>query len=603
MAKSKEDKRKDAPTRSSARLAEKKKRRQRKKKRVSRRSSVRHQKYESSDDEHDDVTEQSSATSTSDESSESSESSSSSSSSDEQSSNDDRGRRCNLKYKRRKGRGYDKATQEEATDYMQKLMVLSLLQKCANLKMQRGRTHNKDVYTSSEEEDRREKCLLVMDGTGSDDSDYEPPRKRRRRGIANDKLPAQTRRAARKALGKLRGGTLTAREERFLKQLPLEKCETLAKQAMAVTRRARRDVPLAIRVLAWDVPERTKGLICERLTRLESMEPGEGEYAKLASWVSELEALPIGKLSKLPVNAHEDSADKVAAFLTESRGTLDSAVFGHKNLKDEVIRLLAQWIRNPNAPTQTLAIQGPPGNGKTTLVKDGLAKVMGRPFVFIALGGSGDASFIHGHDYTWEGSRPGRIADGLKSSGVMNPVFFLDELDKLSDTARGREIQQTLVHLLDGTQNAHFVDRFFAGVHLDMSRAVFVVSFNDPSKVDSVLLDRMRVVRTKGFPVEDKVKIASKFLVPAVLKEVGLSPDAVTFDDSAIQRIVRDYTRREKGVRSLRRCIHHICSEVNLQWLLKKTPGDTGVVIKVADVEKYLASLRSPMDSSHSMYL
>ncbi len=601
MAKSKDEK-KGASTRRSARIIEKKKRRQQRIRPKKRHSTS----YESDED----ASAVDSPSEESEYSSSSSESSSESSSNESSSSESDEECRTSRRKCRKRGRnktGDKTGDKKDGANYLQKLMVMSLLQECASLKKKRA-MKRRIIDTSSDESDDGSKkkgyVILNYDNCSDSDSDSDytaPPHTKRSRKRMSAKHSI---RAAKKALGKLRGGTLTSREERFLSQQSPEKCVRIAQRAMAVTRRKRRDVPLAIRVLGWDVPERTKALICERITRLEGMEPGEGEYAKLATWVSELEALPIGKLSKLPVSTTNDTPTKVAEFLTESRKTLDSAVFGHANLKDEVTRLLAQWIRNPDAPTQTLAIQGPPGNGKTTLVKDGLAKVMGRPFVFIALGGCGDASFIHGHDYTWEGSRPGRIADGLKTSGVMNPVFFFDELDKLSDTARGREIQQTLVHLLDGTQNNHFNDRFFAGIPLDMSKAVFVVSFNDPTKVDSVLLDRMRIVRTTGFPVNDKVKIAQQFLLPAIMKEIGLKPGKVTFEDAAIQHIVREYTNHEKGVRSLRRCIHHICSEMNLQWLLNNTTPDKEVtIITTSDVEQHLSSLRSSLNTSNSMYL
>ena len=264
------------------------------------------------------------------------------------------------------------------------------------------------------------------------------------------------RRSSEKALSRLRGGVLDDDEVRYLKKLDKRSQARYELAAKKVTRKVRNNQPLLFRVLEWECPERTKAMICERMTRFEEMEPGEGEHPKLAAWLSGVESLPIGVHQKLPVNVKADPPAKVAEFLRTARTTLDDAIFGHDHAKDAIVRLCAQWIRNPNAPTQPLAIQGPMGNGKTTLVKNGIAKVMHRPFTFIALGGAHDASFLTGYDYTYEGARPGRIADAVKNAGCMNPVIFLDELDKLSDTPRGREIQQTLVHLLDGSQNSHF---------------------------------------------------------------------------------------------------------------------------------------------------
>ena len=362
-----------------------------------------------------------------------------------------------------------------------------------------------------------------------------------------------TRSAAYRALAKLRGGDIDDDETRYLRRVSPKECRRITASARRISRKVKNHTPLLYRILEWPVDDRTKALVCERLTRFENMQPGEGEHAKLSAWISGVEALPIGKHVRLPVDIKTDPPEKVSAFLRDARETLDGAVFGHGPAKEEIVRLCAQWIRNPSAPTQALAIQGPMGNGKTTLVKNGIAQVMHRPFTFLALGGAQDSSFLTGFDYTYEGARPGRIADAIKTAGCMNPVIFFDELDKLSDTARGREIQQTLVHLLDGSQNSHFQDRYFDGIDLDLSRAVFVVSFNDPSKIDRILLDRMRVVTTKGFSVDDKLKIATQFMLPDVLRDIGLTSNEAVIDDDALRRIIQHHTCNEQGVRTLRR--------------------------------------------------
>lgn len=446
---------------------------------------------------------------------------------------------------------------------------------------------NSDACSSNGSDDDSSSCM--DDGTDNTDEDYAPPPKRKSKRIKRSTRVVQRRLV--RALLPLRGGVLADDEEAYIKTLSTAQAKDLLAQAKMVASRANRAVPLTCRVLKWPCKAQTKAMICERITNLEDMEPGEGEYAKLSTWLQNVDALPIGIHTTLPVNVTEDPPEKVAGFLKTAQNTLDAAVHGHDVAKKEIVRLCAQWISNPNAPTQALAIQGPMGNGKTTLVKRGIAKVMNRPFVFIALGGAQDSAFLSGHDYTYEGARAGRIAMAVKTAGCMDPVIFLDELDKLSDTPQGREIQHTLLHLLDSSQNSHFRDKYFDGIDLDMSRALFVVSFNDPSKIDRILLDRMRVVVTRGFGVGDKLKIARDFMIPNIISDFKLSAEDIEITDDALRCVIQNYTD-EKGVRCLRRCIHQICAEANLQRLLGLNKAPSKTIVNETSVGAYVKSLR-----------
>ena len=481
---------------------------------------------------------------------------------------------------------------------IQKLFMAAIIAK-ANQSMKSSNNEKRrraQKMKARDEEDSGDSSDMISGESGGEgelgegDEDYVPVNgKPKKQQVKNSTRTVQRRLA--RALLPLRGGVLPDEEEDYIRTLTSAQAKALTKQAKIVTSRAKRSIPLAFRVLKWPCTAQTKAMICERITQVEEMEPGEGEYAKLSTWLMNVDALPIGKHTTIPVNIERDPPAKVTEFLTGAQETLDRAVHGHAVAKKEIVRLCAQWISNPNAPTQALAIQGPMGNGKTTLVKRGIAKVMNRPFVFIALGGAQDASFLSGHDYTYEGARPGRIATAIKSAGCMDPVIFLDELDKLSDTAQGREIQHTLLHLLDTSQNSHFRDKYFDGIDLDMSRALFVVSFNDPSKIDRILLDRMRVVVTHGFGVQDKLQIAKEFMIPNIISDFNLSIDDIEITDDAVRSVIQNFTE-EKGVRCLRRCIHQICAEANLQRLLNLDQAKKKTVVDVASVGAYVKSLR-----------
>ena len=207
------------------------------------------------------------------------------------------------------------------------------------------------------------------------------------------------------------------------------------------------------------------------------------------------------------------------------------------------------------------------GNGKTTLVKEGISKAIKRPFAFIALGGASDSAFFDGHSYTYEGSHWGRIIDILIESKCMNPVIYFDELDKVSDTQKGDEIIHLLTHLTDPSQNSLFQDNYFPGIHLDLSKCLFIFSFNDESKVNRILKDRMYVINTKGFQLRDKIEIANNYLLPEIFNVYLYSKDEIEFSNENLEYIIQNYTNNEEGVRNLKRCLETLLSKINLYHL------------------------------------
>jgi ATP-dependent Lon protease len=265
----------------------------------------------------------------------------------------------------------------------------------------------------------------------------------------------------------------------------------------------------------------------------------------------------------LPNSSLEDKQ----CFIKETSQTLNSAIYGHKEAKTHILQVIGKWIKNPDSGGNVLAIQGPMGNGKTTLVKDGISKALKRPFAFIALGGASDSAYFDGHSYTYEGSHWGRIVQILQDSKCMNPVIYFDELDKISETPKGDEIIHMLTHLTDPSQNALFQDNYFPGVNLDLSKALFIFSYNDESRVNKILKDRMYVIHTKGFNAEDKLKISREYLLPEIYKTYDFTDKDIVFSDSIIQKIIQGYTASEEGVRNLKRCFETIVSKINIHML------------------------------------
>ncbi len=255
-------------------------------------------------------------------------------------------------------------------------------------------------------------------------------------------------------------------------------------------------------------------------------------------------------------------------YLKEVRSILDSAVYGHKDAKVQLERIFAQWI-NGEAKGAVLGLQGPPGTGKTSLAKNGLSKCLKdksgnpRPFAFLPIGGSVNGSTLVGHNFTYVGSTWGRIADILMVSGCMNPIIFIDEVDKVSHTEHGREIISILTHMTDSTQNDEFEDKFFAGIKIDLSKALIVFSFNDPYLIDPILRDRITIIETHPLSLKEKITIIKDYMFPEICKEVGFNNDEIILDEQMIKYLIETYTN-EAGVRKIKEKIVEIIRDINL---------------------------------------
>ena len=209
----------------------------------------------------------------------------------------------------------------------------------------------------------------------------------------------------------------------------------------------------------------------------------------------------------------------------------------------------------------------------TSLVKEGISKILNREFAFIPLGGATDSSYLEGHSYTYEGSTWGKIVDILIRSKSMNPVIYFDELDKISETPKGEEIIGILTHLTDTSQNTQFHDKYFAEIDFDLSKCLFIFSYNDPLKVNPILMDRMYKIKTSSYSVKEKIVIANQYLIPKIRYEVNFKEGDIIIPDSTLNYIIENYTDKECGVRNLKRCIEIIYKKLNLYRLVK--PGTT----------------------------
>ena len=360
--------------------------------------------------------------------------------------------------------------------------------------------------------------------------------------------------------------------EYFL-NLPKNKKKEIIKYEKKSNNFNKDEIPLRFKILNSNISDQIKSVAIKKLNLLNSMNERSGEYFKILTYVENLCRIPCGIYKPLEVS-NKNKPVQISNFLKKSYDVLNTNVYGHKNSKEQIIRIIAQWVSNPSLKGNCIGIHGSPGVGKTKLIKDGLCKALDLPFVFIPLGGVNDSSYLTGHSFTYEGAIHGKIADSLMKANCMNPIIYFDELDKISDSYRGLEIINTLIHLTDSTQNDSFFDKYFYDIPLDLSKALIIFTYNNDELINPILKDRMIRINTDDYSIKDKINISKEFLIPELCKDFNFNSDDLVFTDDIIRYIVSK-TDKEDGVRNLKRSLECIISNINLYRLLNFNKSST----------------------------
>lgn len=317
------------------------------------------------------------------------------------------------------------------------------------------------------------------------------------------------------------------------------------------------------------MPQNVAEKINKELGRLAKMPPMTPEGAVIRTYIDSLLALPWGKFTK-------DNFD-----IDKAQDVLDKDHYGLKKVKERILEYLAVRALSKSTRGPILCLVGPPGVGKTSLASS-IAKAIKRKFTRISLGGVRDEAEIRGHRRTYIGSMPGRIIHGMQTCGCMNPVFLLDEIDKMASDFRG-DPASALLEVLDPEQNNSFSDHFIE-FPFDLSHVFWIVTANAVDTIPPALLDRLEIIQLSSYTDEEKVKIAQLHLLPKELKLNGLEKYKVSVSEKAIRRVIHDYTR-EAGVRNLERKLAGICRKVAFKIVKGKGKG---AQVTEKNLEKYL---------------
>jgi ATP-dependent Lon protease len=303
------------------------------------------------------------------------------------------------------------------------------------------------------------------------------------------------------------------------------------------------------RIKQAKMPKEADKEATKQLNRLEKMHPDSAESTVVRTYLDWLVDMPWSKSSK-------DVID-----IKRAQKVLNKDHYGLNNVKNRILEYLSVRKLNPKMKGPILCFVGPPGVGKTSLGQS-IARAMKRKFIRISLGGMRDEAEIRGHRRTYIGALPGRILQGLKQCGTHNPVFMMDEIDKLGSDFRG-DPSSALLEALDPEQNSEFSDHFL-NLPFDLSKVMFILTANSTDSIPSALLDRMEVINLSGYTEEEKLTIASRHLMPRQIKENGLRARSLSISTGAVRQIISEYTS-EAGLRSLEREIGHICRKVARQ--------------------------------------
>jgi ATP-dependent Lon protease len=301
---------------------------------------------------------------------------------------------------------------------------------------------------------------------------------------------------------------------------------------------------------------------------LDRFKYSQDDSLKHTEWFENLLRIPFGVYTPLPVS-QKDKLDKIQSYFETTQSILDQSVYGLENVKEEFLNYIAQFISTKNeSQPRIIGLKGSPGVGKSEICLSGLSKALKRPIQLISMGGITDSNHFCGFDFSYAGSRYGLIVQTLIEKGVMNPIFFFDELDKTSQSNDGIDIQNILIHITDPVQNMTFQDKYFTGIPIDLSRAIIVFSFNDEQYINPILRDRLHIITVPDPTLSQKLVIANQYLFPQICKNIGFEPNQIELKEEELRYLLQEYCSKEKGVRQLKKCIQTLLLKINTSRFL-----------------------------------
>lgn len=370
---------------------------------------------------------------------------------------------------------------------------------------------------------------------------------------------------------------------------------------------ANTDIDLKKQILmSKNMPDYVKKICLDKIDELKN---SSSETYKIKQYVNILVKYPW--ISDTDDNVFKNvSSDKTKSkeFLKNIEQKMDVQIYGHTIAKNKILQTLAKLITVQGTHVSPIALAGPPGVGKTKFAQC-LAECLDIPFVQITLGGQNDGELLHGHGYTYAGAQPGLIVKKMVEAGSARCVMYFDELDKcVSKNGQVNELMSILIHLTDPMTNKSFQDRFFQEITFPLNKVMFIFSFNDVSKIDRILLDRLELIDVESYNIREKMTICNDYLLKQLSEEIGFDYGSVVFDEQILSTIIDDYTF-EPGVRGLKRAVENILLKLNIDRIYERgifengsngTNGTSKIIITKQIVNEYLGDAKVNYRTIHS---
>lgn len=320
-------------------------------------------------------------------------------------------------------------------------------------------------------------------------------------------------------------------------------------------------------ILLMNIDINTKTFILDKHDNIQKMHGSD--FTKGMNWLKTVCNIPYGIYKPLDITKN-DSSEIIKEYFKNIKLKLDESIHGLEEVKQEILEFVARKVTNPESKGHILALYGNAGVGKSKILKT-LGKALNLPLYQINFGGLNDVSLLTGHSETYIGSKPGKIVEILQNSNCMNPIIYFDEIDKISEN-KAVEIYGILTHILDEEQNSHFQDNYLSNVNIDLSKVFFVLAFNDITKIDKIVCDRLKIIYIDPPKLEDKITICSEKMIPEILKTIKIKDNLnIIIDKEVIEYIIVSKTQNEQGVRQLRKNIEKIANRINYDILLQNS--------------------------------
>lgn len=338
------------------------------------------------------------------------------------------------------------------------------------------------------------------------------------------------------------------------------------------------------KILSLDTSVENKTVILKHYNNMKKVDPNSTEFYKNQIYIDYALNYPWNKIFN--INSFLKNTN-VKSFLYYIKSSFDKEIYGMDNVKNEIINMVCKMITNPNSSRNNIALYGQAGVGKSKFIKV-LSDVLGIPLKIISLGGVKDSSFFLGHGYVYVESGPGKIIQNVIDSKIGNPIIYFDELDKVSETDSGKDIFSFLSYLTDPTQNTEFTDHYFYGMKFDLSKILYIFTFNDVTKIDKILLDRLNIIHVKTPTTDEIYTILKDYCIPEILKNIGINK-SIKFKTDHLYYIINKFNDKfdksaSSGIREYYRIFEKILLEVNKDILLEKY---TQNMIELDDTQFY----------------